>query len=45
LGGVHPIKASGRVYFDPDGTGYKPQILVAKVKPGLGLTDDNFLLI
>jgi Ca2+-binding RTX toxin-like protein len=38
-------QASGRVYFDPDGTGYKPQILLAKVKPGLGLTDDNFLLI
>ena len=38
-------KASGRVYFDPDGTGYKPQFLVAKVKPGLGLTDDNFRLI
>jgi Ca2+-binding RTX toxin-like protein len=38
-------KASGRVYFDPDGTGYKPQILLAKVKAGLALTDDNFLLI
>lgn len=38
-------KASDRVYFDPDGTGYKPQILLAKVKPGLGLTDDSFLLI
>ncbi len=37
--------ASGRIYFDPDGTGYKPQILLAKVKAGLGLTDDNFLLI
>jgi Ca2+-binding RTX toxin-like protein len=37
--------ASGRIYFDPDGTGYKPQILLAKVKSGLGLTDDNFLLI
>jgi Ca2+-binding RTX toxin-like protein len=38
-------RASGSVYFDPDGTGYKPQSLLAKVKPGLGLTDDNFLLI
>ena len=36
---------TGTVYFDPDGTGYKPQILLAKVRPGLGLTDDNFLLI
>jgi hypothetical protein len=36
---------TGTVYFDPDGTGYKPQIRLAKVKPGLGLTDDNFLLI
>jgi Ca2+-binding RTX toxin-like protein len=38
-------QSSGRVYFDPDGTGYKPQILLAKVKAGLGLTDNNFLLI
>ena len=38
-------RARGRAYFDPDATGYKPQMLLAKVKPGLKLTDDNFLLI
>jgi hypothetical protein len=36
---------TGNIYFDPDGTGYTPQILLAKVKPDLGLTDDHFLLI
>jgi hypothetical protein len=28
---------TGNIYSDPDGTGYTPQILRTKVKPGLGL--------
>ncbi|MBD2745801.1 calcium-binding protein [Microvirga sp. BT688] len=38
-------KAKGAIYYDADGTGYRPQITIANVKAGLHLTADNFLFI
>lgn len=38
-------KATGTVYYDPDGTGSKAAVAVVKVKPGLSLTYKDFYIL
>lgn len=38
-------KSKGAIYYDADGSGYRPQVMIATVKAGLNLTADNFFFV